>query len=224
MGSERARDTVRRLQHDITVGRWPVNAKIPPEAELAAEFGVGRSTIREAVRSLAHLGMLEPLPGRGTFVRSHSPVSGLLAEFAAQHSVADLLDVRRALEVQAAAAAAQNPTEEGLAALRAAHEADVAGLGSAERGKSPGEFHALLVELSDNRLLIELYASVMSALRASMRKGALASEQDAPTRQSQHAALLAAITAKNSAAAASIAAVHADQDLALAPASRPGRV
>ncbi|MFT4008878.1 MAG: GntR family transcriptional regulator [Nocardioidaceae bacterium] len=213
MGSARARETVRRLQRDITSGRWPVNSKIPNEAELAEELGVGRSTIREAVRSLAHLGMLEPAPGRGTFVRSLNPVSGLLAELTAQHSWEDLLAVRKALEVQAAELAAQAATEERLDQLADAHDADVEGRGGTERGVSPGQFHAVLVEISGNQLIADLYAGVMSALREGIRTGQVRSDQDAASRHAQHAALLAALRARSAPAAAAVAAAHADQDL-----------
>jgi len=213
MGSERARETVRRLQADITSGRWPINGRIPTEAELAAELGVGRSTVREAVRSLAHLGMLEPAPGRGTFVRSLNPVRSVLSDFASTHSWADILDVRKALEVQAAELAASRRTPEGLARLRAAHEADVAGDRVAERGRTPGQFHALLIELADNALLAELYAGLMTSLREGVRRGALDNRQEETARHDEHAALLAALEAGDAARAAAVAASHACHDL-----------
>ncbi|MFT4286577.1 FadR/GntR family transcriptional regulator [Nocardioides sp.] len=213
MGSDRARETVRRLQADITSGRWPVNGRIPTEAELAAEFGVGRSTIREAVRSLAHLGMVEPAPGRGTFVRSLNPVRGVLSDFVEAHSWSDILAVRKALEVQAAELAARNADEDGVERLRLAHRADVEGGGDTERGRAPGQFHALLIELSGNKLLAELYAGLGAAIRAGRSRGTIVSGQDAAGRQADHATLLAAIAAGDPAGAAAAAAAHADHDL-----------
>lgn len=212
MGSERAQETVRRLQDHITSGRWPVNSRIPTESELAAELGVGRSTVREAVRSLAHLGMLEPAPGRGTFVRSLNPVREVLADFAAEHSWEDILVVRRALELQAAELAAKSHDTEGVARLRAAHEADLAGA-ETDRDRTPGQFHAILVELSDNRLLSALYAGLTSALRHGVEAGEVRSGQDAAARHSQHAALLDAIESGDAAGAAAAAADHAARDL-----------
>lgn len=213
MGSDRARDTVRRLQADITSGRWPINGKVPTESELAAELGVGRSTVREAVRSLAHLGMLEPAPGRGTFVRSLNPVRGVLADFAAEHSWEDILHVRRALEVQAAELAAGRADSAGVTRLRAAHEADLAASDGSERGRTPGQFHALVVELAGNALLSELYSGLRSALRRGIQSGAVRNDQDARARHGEHAALLAAIEAGNAAAAGTIAASHACHDM-----------
>ena len=213
MGSRRARTTVRRLQADITSGRWPINGRIPTEAALAEEFGVGRSTIREAVRSLAHLGMLEPAPGRGTFVRSLNPVHSVLSDFASTHGWHDILEVRRALEVQAARAAAQRRTEEGLARVQAAHDADVAGVADAERGTTPGHFHALMVDLADNALLSELYDALMTTVREGVRLGRLSSHQDADARRAEHGALLAAIAAGDPEQAATLASAHACHDL-----------
>ena len=215
MGSARARETVRALQEAITSGRWPVNSRIPTEVDLAAELGVGRSTVREAVRSLAHLGMLEPAPGRGTFVRSLNPVRGMLSDFASSHSWGDILAVRKALEVQAAELAARHADEDGVARLRAAHEADKAGADGAERGQTPGQFHSLVIEMAGNGLLAELYAGLMASLRVGIRAGVIRNQQDAAARQGDHEALLAAIAAHNPAAAAAIWAAHAEHDIAL---------
>ena len=217
MGSVRARDTTRRLQQAITSGRWPVNSQIPKEAELAAELGVGRSTVREAVRSLAHLGMLEPAPGRGTFVRSLNPVRGVLTDFAGQHSWSDILAVRRGLEVQAAAAAATARTPESLERLRAAHGLDVDSEQGADCSRSPGHFHALVVDIGGNLLLAELYSGLIAALRRGIQSGEVRHGLSDEDRRQEHAALLAAIAAGNPAAAAAVAASHADHDLVVAP-------
>lgn len=215
MGSERARETVRRLQADITSGRWPVNGRIPTEVELAQELGVGRSTVREAVRSLAHLGMLEPAPGRGTFVRSLNPVRGVVADFAADHAWEDILDVRRALEIEAAQLAAVRADADGVTRLQAAHEADLAGTDDAERGRTPGQFHAVLVDLAGNLLLAELYSGLMSALRQGIDQGALRIGQGADQRHEEHAGLLAAIRDGERDEAGRLAAAHACRDLSL---------
>lgn len=217
MGSPRARETARALQEAIVSGRWPINSQIPTEAALATEFGVGRSTIREAVRSLAHLGMLEPAAGRGTFVRSLSPVHGVVADFAAQHSWSDILAVRSALEVRAAATVATGRDPSRLARLAAAH-----GNSSGEHGqpgdcgdaaRTPGQFHATLVELASNQLLADLYTALMAALRDGLRSGAIAHGLGPEERRADHTALLAAITAGNATAAAALAAAHCAGDL-----------
>lgn len=214
MRGTRALVTTRRLQEAVRSGRWPIDTRIPTEAELAEELGVGRSTVREAVRSLAHLGMLEPAPGRGTFVRSLNPVSGVLTDFAAEHSWSDILAVRASLETRAAALAAERRDDEGLARLRAAHERDAGDAGNAgDRQRAPGQFHAIVIDLAGNRLLAELHAGLLGALRRGIADGSVRRTQGDRERRAEHAALLAAIAAGNPTAAAALAASHAGHDL-----------
>ena len=100
-----------------------MNSQIPTETELIDALGVGRSTVREAVRSLAHVGMLETARGRGTFVRALSPVDRVLTDYLQEHEPRDIVEVRRALEVEAAGLAALRRTEADIAALRPASTA-----------------------------------------------------------------------------------------------------
>lgn len=205
------------LQHRIVSGEWPLNSKIPTEAELAAELGVGRSTIREAVRTLAGVGMLEPARSRGTFVRSLTPVSGVLSDFMNGHALDDLLATRIGLEDQAARQAALNHTPEDLAALRRAHDADVdsdSGSGtSVERGSTPGQFHALVVRAAHNGLLADLHSAVMNSLREAMAQARVVPGIEEPARRSEHSALLDAIAARDPERAAALARAHAAGDL-----------
>jgi DNA-binding FadR family transcriptional regulator len=217
-GSARARETVSQLQAAIRSGRWPVNSQIPTEAELATELGVGRSTVREAVRSLAHLGMLEPAPGRGTFVRSLNPVRGVLSDFAAEHSWADILTVRRALEVQAAALAAHRGDAAGIERLREACRLGRSVSGGSRPSQGPGQFHATLIDLADNQLLAELYSGLIGALRSGLESGAVCHGLAVEVREREHEAMVAAIAAGNATAAAALAAAHADHDLTVPPA------
>lgn len=215
LGSERSRETLRRIRENITSGKWPLNSKIPTETELMNELGVGRSTVREAVRSLANLGMLEPAPHRGTFVRSRSPVSFVLADFVAEHDVEDVLAVRRALEIEASQSAALNRTDDQLERLAAAHEKDIRRDCSPliERGHTPGQFHGLIFEAAGNQLLTDLYGGVMSGIRGLIRDGLVVSGATDSVRQADHAKLLEAITDGDPVEAAHAAAEHADRDL-----------
>lgn len=198
-------------------GEWPLNSKIPTEVELAAELGVGRSTIREAVRTLAGLGMLEPARSRGTFVRSLTPVSGVLSDFMDGHLLEDLLATRVGLEEQAARQAALNRTADDVAALHRAHAADLDPGDSpgvaVERGSTPGQFHALVVRASRNGLLVDLHSAVMTSLRDAMTQGRVVPGIEEPTRRSEHAALLEAIEAGDPEQAGAVARAHAEGDL-----------
>ncbi|MEV4443826.1 GntR family transcriptional regulator, partial [Streptomyces sp. NPDC049577] len=57
-----------QLRERVESGDWPVGGRIPSEPVLAEQLGVGRSAVREAVRALTHVGMLEPRQGSGTYV------------------------------------------------------------------------------------------------------------------------------------------------------------
>ena len=65
-------EVMTQLEGLIESGEWPVGSKIPAEPELVAALGVGRNTVREAVRALEHAGLLEPRRGDGTYVRATS--------------------------------------------------------------------------------------------------------------------------------------------------------
>src|SRR6476646_1606680 len=92
---------IEQLQTQITSGEWPVGTRIPPEPDLAAQLGVGRNTLREAVLALVHAGLLERRQGSGTFVVGAHELSGAVARRLADAHVAEVIEVRRAFEVEA---------------------------------------------------------------------------------------------------------------------------
>ncbi|MEA5117984.1 MAG: FCD domain-containing protein, partial [Propionicimonas sp.] len=196
---------------------WPINSRIPTEAELMELLGVGKTTVREAVRSLASVGMLETLPGRGTFVRSRTPVNALLGDVLAEQGVDDLLVLRRALEVEAAQRAAVHRTDEQLAALQASHEGDLHKEldrpGQVERGRTPGQFHFLILEASQSALLVSLYTVVMAALRKAIASGSVVDGASEELRRADHQTLLEAIADRDPLRAGTAMAEHADRDL-----------
>lgn len=157
-----ADEVVARLRDAVASGRWAVGAKIPSEPELIAEFGVSRGTLREAVKALAHAGLFEVLRGDGTYVRATSEISGTAQRVYREHADEDVLQVRFALDTQAArlaAGAADAAVVEVLRALlvrrRESWEA-----GDYEAWSSADwEFHLRIAEASGNTLLHELYES-----------------------------------------------------------------
>lgn len=216
-GSNLAQNTHHFLRRKIASGDWPVNSRIPTETKLMETLGVGKSTVREAVRSLANLGMLETIPGIGTFVRSRTPVQSLLADYITDYSLEDILGYRRALEIEAAQLATVHRSTKQLTALRAAWESeadDGAGSGpQVERGVTPGEFHALIFEAAGNELMSGLYAGVVASLRRIKSTGRIIYGSSAQLRHQDHQALLEAIEGQDVAAAAAAAAFHVDRDL-----------
>lgn len=69
---------IAELRNQITSGEWPVGSRIPTEPELVEQLGVARNTVREAVRALAHNGLLDIRQGSGTYVIATSELAGVM--------------------------------------------------------------------------------------------------------------------------------------------------
>ncbi|MBJ8347210.1 FadR/GntR family transcriptional regulator [Antrihabitans sp. YC2-6] len=122
MRSPKAGDAViESLRRDITSARLPLGSRLPNERELAAHYGVSQPTVREAVRALEAMGLVQVRHGSGVFVRGDSDylVATALQILMQMKDVGlvDALDVRGALGLQSARAAAKNATDADLAAL-----------------------------------------------------------------------------------------------------------
>ena len=203
------------LERQVTSGVWPINSQIPTEGEIAAEHQVGRSTVREATRSLVNLGMLESLVGRGTFVRSKSPVNSVLASYLGKQPLEEVLELRRALEAEAAALAATHRTEEQLTALERAVELAQHSPPTVKRAsESPGEFHAGVFAAAQAPLISDLYRSVLVIIRQALDSGRLL-PMAAEARIADHQQILSAIKAGDAGEARAAAAAHADRDVSL---------
>lgn len=174
---------IAQLRDAISSGEWQVGHRIPPESELTARLDVGRNTVREAVRALAHGGLLEVRQGDGTYVRATSELSGALRTLCGKE-LREVLEVRRTLEVEAARLAAVRRTDDDLALLRAAlaeRDRAVAALSgsTSSRGQPDPEavtraaradtdFHTTVVRCAGNALLAELYRGVVEAVAGSV--------------------------------------------------------
>ncbi|QAB16627.1 FadR family transcriptional regulator [Leucobacter muris] len=222
-GSERARATLAYLRRKITTGEWPVGSRIPIEPELSEQTGVGRSTVREAVRSLASMGMLETLPGRGTFVRSSAPTSTLLNEFLNDFTLEEILSYRRALEIEAAQQAALHRTDEDVAALEQAAAEEVGctrcpvlGLAAgSDNSAFDSKFHRLVFDSAKNRLLASLYAGINDQLRTPEHRGRLANVATGTEMERDHARVLDAIRRRDFIDAVHAMVDHVDHDVVI---------
>ncbi|MFH8453221.1 FadR/GntR family transcriptional regulator [Streptomyces fungicidicus] len=180
---------VARLRQQIISGAWPVGSRIPTEPELVRQLGVARNTVREALRALAHNGLLDIRHGSGTYVVATSELAGVMRRRFAAAGPRDMADVRDALEVAAAGLAARRRTEEDLRELD----------GLLERGAGAA-FHRAVVAASHNEVLITLYADLTQ-----LAPPCCASHPDP---RGDHARLLSAIRASAPRAAGTEAAAH----------------
>ncbi|PRX98713.1 FadR/GntR family transcriptional regulator [Allonocardiopsis opalescens] len=203
---------IAQLREQIARGEWAVGDRIPTEPELAAQLGVGRNTVREAVRALAHAGLLEIRQGSGTFVRATSELEGALRRRVARARMREALEVRRALELEAARLAARRRTDDDLRrlddAMRRRTEALSAGAIPAFVDADVA-VHRGVVAAAHNGLLSELYDHFGSALRDSILSsiGERLDESD----RLDHQGLVDAVRARDPEAAARITACFLDE-------------
>jgi DNA-binding FadR family transcriptional regulator len=154
---ERVADQLRRR---IAAGEFPVGALLPTEQELTRELGVSRNTLREALRSLVHAGLLGARAGYGTFVRATSDVAPTLARRLDLERAADVAETRLILEREGARLAAQRASDAQHRQLRAALAARLAAGDGPGYAEADVAFHRLLLDASGNALLAELYRGV----------------------------------------------------------------
>ena len=187
---EQVIDQMRAL---VETGEWPIGSRIPPESELITALGVARNTVREAVRALSHAGLLEVRQGDGTFVRATNELSGAVRRLCGTE-LRHILEVRRALEVEAARLAAEARTERDLGELETRLRArDDAAYSAAAQDfvLHDAEFHLRLVRASHNEPLIGLYEGISEAVRSSV--ATTFDPRTPPERHTSHTELLTAV-------------------------------
>ncbi|MEV4768254.1 FadR/GntR family transcriptional regulator [Micromonospora humida] len=191
---QRVQQTIEQLRGRILGGEWPVGGRIPTEPQLVTALGVGRNTVREAVRALVHAGVLECRQGSGTYVVSTDELAPVVARRLTDDRMAEVVEVRRAFEVEAARLAALRRTPEDLVALDGALAAREAAWRSgrvAEFVEADVALHTAVVAAAHNGMLAELYASVGAALRSTVAY--VTGDSLQPHRYVDHSRLVAAI-------------------------------
>ncbi|MCU1667318.1 MAG: hypothetical protein JWP40_245 [Blastococcus sp.] len=151
------------LKSLISSGDYPVGSRLPNEKDLAKQLGVGRSSMREAVRTLEAAGYLRSAHGSGVFVISDRPssIGPLDMTLAGGFTVSDLCEVRVAIETQTAELAARRLTDHHRELLQAivAAAAD-ASVTQQEFVRLDGLFHRAVAEASGNPLLLTMWDSI----------------------------------------------------------------
>ncbi len=157
---------------EISSRRLKPQDALPPERELVETFGVGRSSVREALRMLESRGMIESR-GDGAFAVAdfRSPLDHSLGLLIAveQANYAELFEVRRVLEGEAAALAASRRTKTQVNRIAETIDEMTKGLGSEERFIGADlRFHMLLAEATRNRLILHLMNAIRALLHRSL--------------------------------------------------------
>ncbi|WP_159884559.1 FadR/GntR family transcriptional regulator [Paenibacillus puerhi] len=161
-----------QIESMIESGAWVVGEKIPAEPELIAGLQVSRNTLREGVKALCHAGVLVTKQGDGTYVCSSSTLGAALQRRAQRSGLMETLEVRHALEQEAARLSAARRTGEDLARIRNYHQACSEYALSRDIAKyveTDLKLHQAIVESTGNHMLIELYGHMTEAIRESIR-------------------------------------------------------
>ncbi|MGW2848785.1 FadR/GntR family transcriptional regulator [Streptomyces sp. NPDC001108] len=205
-----ADQVIAQLRNQITSGEWPVGSRIPTEPELVEQLGVARNTVREAVRALAHNGLLDIRQGSGTYVVATSELAGVMHRRFATADPRHIAELRSTLESSAARLAAARRTERDLKQLDAlmARREEAWAAGDAEAFvEADATLHHAVVAASHNDVLTALYADLGDLLRDYLR-GDIGHELR-PENHMDHGRLVEAIRAGDGETAAAEAASHA---------------
>ncbi|MFC9787770.1 FadR/GntR family transcriptional regulator [Rhodococcus sp. NPDC127528] len=168
-----------QLRAEITAGRWPIGERIPTEPELAELTGTGRNTVREAVQALVHAGMLERRQGSGTYVIATSDLCGTLGKYFASAHERDVLELRQALDVTAAALAARRRDATDIDRLRTLLEARNAlwrntttVTDTEQRAAVAADLalHRAIVAASHNEVYLEFYDSLLPTIEQTISR------------------------------------------------------
>ena len=160
-------EIVEQIKRLISDGKLKPGDKLLPERELAEKLGVSRASVREAIRTLDMLGVIDTRPGGGTFIRStdSDDIIRPLAMFLAveRNSLLDMFEMRRIFETATASLAAQRATQEELEEIHSmlASMRDGLNVQDPEKGEEfDAAFHYAVAEATHNSLLIKLFKTV----------------------------------------------------------------
>jgi len=204
---------IERIKAMIAEGRLEPGQRLPAERDLASDLGISRSSVREAIRALTVLGVLEARHGSGIYVtrlRAGDLLEtfGVVADLSRGERLAELLEVRRVLESAATALAAARITPDRLAEA-AEH------LAAMDATDDPDEllahdlaFHRVIAVAAGNETMAALLEGLSSrTFRARVRRGYEEDGAIARTRH-EHAAIHRALAARDPEAARAAAAAH----------------
>lgn len=196
------------MRHKVVNGEWPVGSMLPSETTLAADLQVSRTVVREAVSRLKAEGLLASRQGRSAYVSSDRPQMGFAIDkqdVESLRKLAQILELRMGLEIEAAALAATRASPAEQDEIRAAADVFDRGSGSGMSGVEDGvaadlRFHRAICDATGNDYYLGLFNYLGASLRETMLVGRLQALQrgsDSYDAVSEHHAIAAAITQGN---------------------------
>jgi GntR family transcriptional repressor for pyruvate dehydrogenase complex len=207
-------EAIEQIRNLIRSGALPPGSRLPPENELAAQLGLSRNSMREAVKALEMVRVLDVRRGDGTYVTSLEPRLlleglGLAVDLLQDESVLSVVEVRRLLEPAATGLAAERITDEGLAGLEERlREMDEAGSDAERQVAADAAFHLEVFAATRNQTLLSILDGLSSlTLRARIWRAVVEADAITETLQ-QHRAIFSALAAHDRPLAEAAALMH----------------
>ncbi|MGW7515367.1 FadR/GntR family transcriptional regulator [Streptomyces sp. NPDC054796] len=206
-------EAIEKIKGMIVAGALRPGDRLPKESELATELGLSRNSLREAVRALSLIRILDVRQGDGTYVTSLDPqllleAMSFVVDFHRDDTVLEFLAVRRILEPAATAMAGDRISEAELDALEAQLDALGPDPSVEDLVAADLEFHRRIVAASGNSVLCSLLDGLSGpTTRARVWRG-LTQENAVPRTLHEHRQILAALRARDAEAARSWSTVH----------------
>ncbi len=206
-------EAIEKIKTMIVSGQLAPGDRLPPEKELAERLGLSRNSMREAVKALEMIRVLDVRQGDGTYVTSLEPrllleAISFVVDLHDDGSLLEIFEVRRVLEAHATGAAARRITPETVAALRAELDAVGPGTGIEALIAHDIRFHGAIVSLGGNGYLAGLVDSLTTrTVRARVWRG-LTEEGAVERTLREHRGILDALAARDADLATSLASAH----------------
>lgn len=206
-------EAIAKIREMIVSGRWRPGDRLPREADLALQLGLSRNSLREAVRALALVRVLEVRQGDGTYVSSLEPdllleTTTFVAHLLQDHTVLELFEVRRLLEPAAAALAAVRMDEAERHHLRAELERMRAAGNLEEQMDADMAFHSVIARAAGNAVLSSLLDGLAArTMRARLWRGRTDAQSRANT-LAEHERITEAIMSRDPELSRALAAAH----------------
>lgn len=160
-------DAISEIKRMIQQGELRPGDRLPPEQELSERLGLSRSSMREAVKALEAMQILDVRRGDGTYVTSLQPsllleAMSFVLDFHESHAVLEVFEVRRMVEASSAGLAATRATPDDIAAMRAHLAAIGPDTPSDELVGNDVAFHRMIASSTGNGYLLSLLETIAS--------------------------------------------------------------